>query len=245
MLLLKKKVGKIVSLCVLLVFTISVPLIGFTAKFSPSEGSSVAFYKEINDSDIVWIYNLTGEWHGGYGINIDDTDPWSNWSYYASNYDWVSGAGTSGDPYLLTNVLIDGLGQETNLITIKNSNAVFRIEDCILYNTDYYYWDESRCNAIYFDNVENGWVENVETYNCMNGIRLKNSQRNTIQKTWAMNHYTSGIVVSGGSQNKIRNNTISEESGIRLVDGTFNNDVKKNIIFSGTYMNNGIHLSNS
>ena len=44
-------------------------------------------------------------------ITIDDSHPWNNWSYHAANYDWVTGAGTQGNPYEIKNVLIDGGGQ--------------------------------------------------------------------------------------------------------------------------------------
>ncbi len=193
---------------------------------------------DLKQADIVWTYNLTGHW----GITIDGNTGYSNWSDWLGE-DWLSGAGTEGNPYEIKGIFFDGQGENKNLIRIRNSNAYFRIRDCILYNTYYSYYDDSVSNAILLENVQNGKISNVNTSNCNNGIRLVNCQNNRIEGIFANYNYFSGIVIYGGSNNKVNNNTITDSRGICLQQNSFNNDVMDNVITRGRGSLQGIYLS--
>ena len=198
----KYKTQKIVSLCIVLVF-MSVFTFSNYYQNAPSEKvPSENIKKNPKQADIVWTYNLTGE----PGIFLYGND-WSSW---VDSYDWLTGAGTEGNPYEIKNVYFNGEDKNMNLIIIQNSDAHFRIRDCILINTLDYYYDETWCNAIFLKNVENGRISNVNTSDCMNGIRLVNSNYTRITGIFARNNDRSGITVSGGKLNRIRNNTISD-----------------------------------
>ena len=236
----KNKTQKVVIISIFLVFASLLTLVRYNENSYYGKYPSFTTDENIKQSDIITYFTLTG----GAGIYIDDSDPSNNWITNKASFDWIDGDGTLGSPYEIVNVLFDGEAINMNLITIKNSVAYFRIEECILYNTAKSYWDEESSNAIYLENVENGIISNVDTSDCNNGIRLVNSGFNRIQGVFASNNYHSAIAVSGGSKNRIKNTTVTG-SGIWLVDGTFNNDVLENIITTGSYEDDGIFLSNS
>ena len=237
----KKKTQKVVGVCFFLIFASLITVVTYNRSTSLKKYPSSKLAKNIKQADIVWTYNLTGFPE----IYIDDTYEYNNWSNSADRLDWITGAGTEGNPYEIKNVLFDGEDRNINLITIKNSDAYFRIKDCILYNTYYYNWYEDTCNAIYLENVENGVISNVNASGCMNGIRLVDSERNRILGNFARDNYESGIVVSGGSKNIIRNNTINNQIGIELVDDTYNNEVLENSILGGQHDGKAIYLYKS
>jgi len=235
----KNKTQKIVIISIFLVFASLATLIKYNQTSSLETNPLVKVDEKIKQADISWTYDLTG----GAGIYIDDSDPSNDWSTNVA-YDWIEGGGTLGNPYEIKNVLFDGEARNMNLITIKNSIAHFRIEECILINTAEAYWDRKTSGAIYLEDVENGIISNVNTSNCNNGIRLVNSEFNRIQGVFASNNHYSAIAVSGGSNNRIKNTTVTG-SGIILEDGTFNNDVLENIITTSGYEEDGIILSSS
>ena len=101
-------------------------------------------------------------------IVIDDTIPGSDWAW-AVTQTWCSGSGTEGDPYLLENLEIDGLGGDC--ISIQNSNAYFIIRACTLSNG---------YNGVYLYTVANGkLIANIFSDNTY-GIHVYYSPNNEI-----------------------------------------------------------------
>lgn len=155
------------------------------------------------------FWNLTGT-----PIFIDDTDPLYNWSITESTYDWCSGAGTFGNPYIIENVTLDGQGTD-RCIDIRNSNVYFRIQNCTLYNGDFF--------CIYLNNVRNGkiGVNNRISYPEYDGIYLFLCEEIVISEN-IFTHCPNGIRLSFHSNNTlISKNTLTKNSAIHI-DGNDN-----------------------
>ncbi|MFX1596048.1 MAG: hypothetical protein ACFFBK_08270, partial [Promethearchaeota archaeon] len=106
---------------------------------------------------------------GSYNVNpiyIDDTDPTRNWATTEASYDWCTGSGTINDPYIIENVIVNGLNSD-NCIMIKHSIIYFIIRKCTLYNSGF-------SNAgIYLNYVDNAWLDNNFCFSNYHGIFLK------------------------------------------------------------------------
>jgi parallel beta-helix repeat protein len=134
------------------------------------------------------IIKPTASWDlTGSPINIAETGP-NDWAW-AVTQPWCSGGGTSENPYLIENVIIDGLNA-TACITIEESSQYFVIKNCTLYNS-------SSVGGILLAATSNGFVTDCNISN-NNGP---------------------GIDAGDGEYNFLVNNTINdnEESGIRAI----------------------------
>ena len=208
----------------------------------------------------------------GSPILIDDADPDFNWSKTADENDWCSGSGTWVDPYIIRDLIIEGLDQK-NCIEIKNSNVPFIIQNCelfpapqnysvtgiklenvnnskILGNYIHSFWGDEHA-AIFSRNscINNTILRNVIYDNC-NGIILQHGEKNNISENRITYTEAISIHISSGKNNNINNNNITELSyrnhyrAIRLVF-TSDNIIKGNIITASEYMPMGIELVNS
>ncbi|MFX1363639.1 MAG: NosD domain-containing protein [Promethearchaeota archaeon] len=154
----------------------------------------------------------------GSPIYIDDSNPNYKWSEISSDNIWCKGMGTSTNPYIIENTILNG--QELgNCIEIKNSNVFFIIRNCTLFNSS-----SSPLNAgIKLSNTKNGIIDdNNCSYNQNIGILLdNNSNDNTI------------------SNNIINHN---DKNGIALFNNCQHNNVSHNI---GLFNEIGLHLRNN
>lgn len=171
-------------------------------------------------------WNLTGT-----PIYIDNTNPNSiyHWSYTAATYDWCSGLGTIDDPYIIENVLIDGLNSGSS-ITILNSNPFFIIRHCIIYNAG--------VAGIDLSNTSNGaMILNNCSYNNGYGIQIYGGENNTIINN-IINHNDYGIWITDSHYITVSLNLVdNNEYGITFIDcnygGASENILKSN--FGGLY----------
>ena len=158
-------------------------------------------------------WNLTGM-----PINIDDLDPTKDWAYTTLNYDWCSGSGTWSDPYIIENVIIDGLGSG-NCININNSNIFFIIRNCMVYNSGMG-MDFTFEAGIKLINTNNGTlINNNCSNNAGNGISLINCINNTILENTVNNNGQYGILLYNYCDNNtVSGNTASnnDDSGLYL-----------------------------
>ena len=83
----------------------------------------------------------------GYSIHID-----GNWTDTEGNYSWCTGAGTSGNPYIIQNIEIDANGGYG--ILIGNTTEYFRIENVVIYDSG----TPVANSSMVFDNVDNGYL---------------------------------------------------------------------------------------
>jgi len=204
-----------------------------------------------------------------YPININDTDYGvSDWETVKSINTWISGSGTSGDPYIIEDIIINASFVK-NCITIVNSRKFFIIRNTILHSFDGGTWA-----GISLNNVSNGKIieNDISNPSTINGYALKlvsasgneivnnfltmsntgiilwsNSSNNKIQRNHITNNYNVGIDSYSSSQNIIENNEISNNFKGIDIEYTNNSIVNENIILSnslyGIYIDNGFNNS--
>ncbi|TXT62399.1 MAG: hypothetical protein BAJALOKI1v1_950002 [Promethearchaeota archaeon] len=136
-----------------------------------------------------------------------------NWSWAISN-EWCSGNGTLADPYLLENITINGLSSNS-CITILNSNAYFKINNCTLSFS------------------ANGSNAAIKLVNASNGLLLSNN----------LSDNSIGILIIGGNNNRMEYNYIFNSSGSGIEGfGSFNNSILSNTIVNNSI---GVNLSST
>jgi len=115
-------------------------------------------------------------------IVIDDADPTKNWSFCVTNYDWCSGSGTWNNPYVIEGLYFENLKYPDDALTIKNSNAVFILRNCMLYNCQFgFYLNDTNNGIIAYNSIiahgvleDWGWSRAIDLNYCEN-ITLNNN----------------------------------------------------------------------
>ncbi|MBN1800149.1 MAG: right-handed parallel beta-helix repeat-containing protein, partial [Candidatus Lokiarchaeota archaeon] len=127
-----------------------------------------------------------GYWILSDPIIIDDTGT-NNWAYYKSlAVPWLSGEGSSEQPYIIENVTING-DNAGSCIEIVNSIAHFVVRNCTLINSDY---------------------GNSNEYNA--GIRLKNVTNAQIVGNNCSNNNGAGIALYNSDYCSVTGNTLTD-----------------------------------
>lgn len=196
---------------------------GYNLKNNPQENF---YYGITNEGQILQTsgyFNLTGT-----RIDIDGSSGW----FTASSNDWCNGSGTSNDPYIIKNVIIDGLYSEYNCIRIRNSGVFFEIRNCILYNSG----TSGTSSGIRLDSVDNGLLINNTINNCYYGISMVFSDNNNLTDN-ILNGNFYGIVPHYGVNLRIINNTIEDSS-----NGIYGYDLSSTIFKENKMNNCGILL---
>ncbi|MFX0155673.1 MAG: nitrous oxide reductase family maturation protein NosD, partial [Candidatus Hodarchaeota archaeon] len=147
---------------------------------------------------------------------------------------WCTGAGTSGDPYVIEDLIIDGKGIE-NCISVQNSNKYFMIQNCKVYNSGTVFF----ASGILLFNVTNSQIiGNNASNNEFIGITLLDCENNIISGNFANNNTLCGIILADCHNNTISGNIANEninEHGIYLA-GSHNNSISGNFaIDNGAY----------
>jgi parallel beta-helix repeat protein len=192
--------------------TIILIILGILFAFSPIISPNLGFKNsEFSDSISLDIDNLKISVVSE-KIHIDN-----NWTA-AKDAGICTGEGTYSNPYIISNLEIDGEGSDY-CIWIENSNVYFKIEKCSLFNslTPLY-------GGIRLSNVNNAQIIDNNCYNNMVGIIIIGGHNNIISGNKLNNNTSTGISSSGNYQNVFSGNTI------------FNNDV-------GLYMHNEIGIN--
>ena len=209
----RRKVVKTSLLVIALMISITIPIIVVTAK-----------KKE-------WILDAP--------IIIDESMPGMTWADWADE-PWLKGLGTEEDPYVIKNVVIDGIGLFPFCMVISNSEAYFKIMDCsfsnaisaglLLVNTQ---------NGVVFKNhfFANGLGEGT-------GIALISSHYNRIQKNLCDENPV-GIYLLSSNNNLLTQNLCTGNiwMGIYILGGSSYNTVTKNDCIDNG--GNGINLEYS
>jgi len=181
---------------------------------------------------------VSGHWVLPYTIHVDN-----NWSATESNYDWCSGGGTIGNPYIIENVTIDAQNSGSG-IYIENTNEFFIIQNCTLINSQ-----ASPNSAIRLDFLSNGKIiDNNCTNNNGRAISLFSASDMLIEDNNIVNNGY-GITLSYCSNSVVAKNYIQDSNfyGIYLWDSDNNiiteNEVNHNGFYLGGY--HGIYISES
>ena len=141
---------------------------------------------------------------------------WNNPISISSNIDFanqavrkrVGGDGSSGNPYVISNLQIRMSSNPTYGIAISNTNCYFNISNVLINGAG------GSSNGINLNNVTNGTIAAVNVTGCNNGISVTGSF-NTIQSNYIQScsgNGISGISVSG-SFNTVNNNAITGVTG--------------------------------
>ncbi|TFF90357.1 MAG: hypothetical protein EU548_03405, partial [Promethearchaeota archaeon] len=137
---------------------------------------------------------------------------------------WCTGSGTWSDPYILENIIINGLNS-SSCLTIKDSSKYFIIQNCTLFNAGL-----SPYAGLKLDHVQNGFIYNNNvSYNNRWGIHINSGYNNTIYKNLAIRNIGNNIFLSNTYENLIEQNIASEGdyTGIKL-ENSYNNTVFNN-----------------
>jgi len=180
----------------------------------------------------------SGHWVLPYRIHVDN-----NWSLTESTYDWCTGGGTPGNPYIIENVTIDaqGLG---SCIYIEDTTEYFIIQNCTLMNSK-----ASPDATIMLYNADNGKViDNNCTDNDGTGVYVYSSSNILVEDNNLVNNNV-GITLSYCYNSIVSKNYIQDSNwhGIYLWDSDNNiiteNEVNHNgYLWSDSY---GIYISES
>jgi parallel beta-helix repeat protein len=149
----------------------------------------------------------------------------------------TSGSGTSSDPWIIENWVIND--SSANGIYIKNTTAYFVVRNCLVENGG------SNSYGIYLDNASNGRIENNIVENNKRGIRLTNSSNyNTLVSNTCSNDNYYGIYLYDSDYNNLNGNTCENNRyyGIYLYSSSDYNNLNGNTCENNSY---GIYLSSS
>jgi len=208
-----------ISLAVLLLLLLFYPM--STTFITPNSLRVSVNSPKIQEFEITtsFDWDLTGT-----PIYIDDTIPGSNWSYTAATYAWCSGSGTMNDPYVIENVLIDGLNS-SSCITILNSNQFFTIRNCNVYNAG--------AAGIFLLNTSNGTLLlNNCSYNNGYGIRILGGENNRIIDN-IINHNYAALWIANSHYITISLNVVNNNDDLGIYCGNCNDgEVSENTLKS-------------
>ena len=174
---------------------------------------------EIINKKLGYINNLKSSAFSG-KIHIDN-----NWSA-TKTAGICKGNGTYSEPYVIDDLVIDG-GGSGSCISIENSDAYFKIENCTLYNSG---------RGIRLSEVTNAQLIDNNCSSNFQGIFLISSSNNTVSGNTANFNYLTGITFySNCYYNSFSNNTVSNNGhwGI-YISGDYNN-VSGNIVCSNNW----------
>jgi len=221
-------------------------IVGILFTFSPIITNWLKFNVEIDDFDsennesiILDTKNLKDSEISG-KIHIDGNSEWLDFK----NDGHCTGSGTSSDPYVIKNLIIDA-ENSSSCIWIENSTVHFKIENCTLYNagnfTEQNYYNVtivvSFSAGIYLSGVSHAQIiDNNCSSNCI-GIYLNRSNSNIISENIVNNNNYYGIGLSECDSNLISGNTVNSNTfgGIALGFSDYNN------IFGNNAFNNSQH----
>lgn len=150
------------------------------------------------------------------------------------------GNGTSTNPYLIEDLVIDAGGFGSSIL-IENSTVFFKIVNCSVYNSSAYWLDFDA--GIKLSSVNNGQLINNSCTSNYYGIYAKNSNNLIISENF-VNYNRIGINFRNCVRNTIIENRVEYniEGGIDIL-GSRNNNILRNFASNSKY--EGITLSSS
>ncbi|TFG11051.1 MAG: hypothetical protein EU535_07825 [Promethearchaeota archaeon] len=196
-------------------FTLSSPIL-FTID---QDGLSHGIEKNFPLSSDYWI--LTG-------IHVNN-----NWSLTESTYDWCTGSGTIGDPYLIENVTIDAQGRSG--IMIEHTNEYFRIQNCTINNTGY--WNDAGSYyeaGIRISYADNGVIHNNTIYDTeYAGLSIVHAENNNITENKLSQNDLWALYMNIVEDLLIKNNSVNGDFvDVGLIRCTYIT-MKNNTLFQG------------
>jgi len=161
--------------------------------------------------------------HDGGKLHIDGNQASGNKSWiWSSTRAWCSGSGTSGDPYIISDLIIDA-ANDGSCILIGNSSVYFTIENSKLLNSG----SGSMDAGIKLDSVDNALLSGNNCSNNQCGISLYLSDNNDIiENTLHENYY--GVCLNDSDTNTISENTFVDNTEYALEENSVGNTFENN-----------------
>jgi len=125
---------------------------------------------------------------------------------------WCTGNGTSDDPYIISNIAVDGKNA-SSCLHISHSDVYFIIQDSLFFNSSSN--TSGTYAGIYFLNVTNGIVRNNTIYSNMYGIRTWNSENCLFRENEVKENSKDGFYIYESNYHNFSNNLVkkNEERG--------------------------------
>lgn len=140
------------------------------------------------------VMNLVDDNYEHMSINIaDDGSGCLNWAQ-AQEYEWCSGSGSYVDPFVIQNLIIDGMGI-ADCLSIKQSNVYFKIFNCTIKN--------SKSEGFKMNNLNNGRIFNNNFSSNNNGVYLLNSDNNNFSLNYIFDNTQYGVYIDSVSNNNL------------------------------------------
>lgn len=259
----------------LIILTLILLNLNFLIQYKKNKEELFNRKSDINKENNLSHLKKAGYWDlTGSPIFIDDTAPYElgsiTWTQ-AVLENWCSGSGTWVDPYRIENVTINNSGIQINCIEVRDSNVYFIIKNCTLYapvgnsagiklvNINNATLKENDCFQSYYKiwcvNCYNNTIlknkANNEPFGMSgNGIRLENSENNSIIDNDVNNNRKHGIYLENCRYNIIDNNIVNSNDGSGIfLKNSHNNLIKSNFLEStdagSGYLGSGIILENA
>ena len=214
----QRKVAKVSLLVVALTISIIIPILVVTAK------------KEewVLDPIIIDEFSILGP----------------TWADLADK-PWLKGSGTPEDPYIIKNVVINGVGFPYCMM-IRNSRVFFKIQDCTFSNTKVVSGFQTAGLVLF--NTQNGFVfKNHFFANGLGegaGIALMFSHYNTIQKNLCNENTAIGIYLTNSNYNRIHKNLCNDNAVVGIyITNSNDNLITQNLCernnWAGIYIGDG------
>ncbi|MHA2366296.1 MAG: right-handed parallel beta-helix repeat-containing protein, partial [Candidatus Hodarchaeales archaeon] len=240
---------------------ILIPVLGNEHSFvdkKQNESITQVISRLVNEESFHLVVN-----NGNNTISIENNTDFQQIAIFNS---WL-GNGSKGNPYQINNLIFENNGS-TPLISIKNTNLSFIIENC-QFNNDF---DNESLNFIglYLSNVSNGVIKGNTFYNLTYGVLSHNSSYLTIKNnTFNQNNFSLSLnnqenvkIIENGffkniygiySELELYNSTISDntielsnETGIYLENATDVQLLNNHVSFSkkdGIFIFNALNVS--
>ncbi|MHA1988184.1 MAG: right-handed parallel beta-helix repeat-containing protein [Promethearchaeota archaeon] len=214
----QKKTAKLSLLAIVLVISFTIPILAVTAK-------NEAWYLE--------------------PLIIDDAGGGDYTWETAAEEPWCTGSGTPDDPYIIKDIIINGVGS-SNCMVIRNSVAHFKIMKCKFYGAN-----EPYGTGLLLNNVQNGVIfKNQFLDNGLSlpmpwgltgaGISLIYSHNNIIKKNTVLRNVAVGIYLDDADNNEVVDNYCSESNwGIMLFTQYGYGPSEDNLISRNDCVDNG------
>jgi parallel beta-helix repeat protein len=140
----------------------------------------------------------------------------------------TSGTGTSLDPYIIENLIINGSTYIVEPIEIRNTNDHLIIRNCTLFDSNYV--------GIYLSNVTNVLVIN-NTVSDTDEISIYDSNNITVQGNNIINNNDWGLAIFNTDNSVISDNVLQNNNNVQgiLVSSTSENNIIKNNKISGSH----------
>ncbi|MBD3256193.1 MAG: hypothetical protein GF383_13935, partial [Candidatus Lokiarchaeota archaeon] len=201
---------------------------------------------DIYSNSIIDNHPIANEFFNGSRVFIDEHS-WNDWEL-ASLFPWCNGEGSHEDPYIASNLKINGSDAGFG-IEIRNSHKEAIIKDSvisdanklgesglILNETNNIYLQNNTLNqnwfGIYMFNSHNNNVTDCTFINNLGGIYLEDSDNNTLTQNEISLSTIYGISTYRSEHNNLTKNIISNSggSGIYLQFASAKNNIKGNSI---------------